>query len=349
MSTQLVSLTQQTKLRTPRLVIARADQIKPKAMRWLWPKRVPLGAITTFAGLPGEGKSLVVAYIIATVTTGQRFTDCENPLKEPADVLILASEDDAESALVPRLMAAGADLSRVHIVQSSVTALGDEREVQLDTDARHLKEAVDANPNIKLIVIDPVTDSLGQTPMYKEQEVRKVLRPLRMRDVATILNAHLNKKEGLTPIHRVGGAGAFIGLARSSWLFATHAETKQRQMLPLKNNYASRSTPGLVYELEETSVRIESKDEIVPKVNWIGESDADANDILDSATVRADAKAAAEEFLKELLSEGPKEATGVEEAARQRKIAERTLRRAKAALRVHSSKDGKRWMWSLPS
>jgi RecA-family ATPase len=90
----------------PHLIIERADQITTKRMRWLWPKRIPLGSITTFAGIPGEGKSLVVADIIARITRGGKFPDADDHLKEPGEVLIISGEDDAETALVPRLEAA---------------------------------------------------------------------------------------------------------------------------------------------------------------------------------------------------------------------------------------------------
>ncbi|HXX17226.1 MAG TPA: AAA family ATPase [Candidatus Eremiobacteraceae bacterium] len=336
-----------------RLLIDRADQITTKKMRWLWPKRIPLGTITTFAGIPGEGKSLVVADIISRVTRQHRFPDAENPLDGPAEVLIISGEDDAETALVPRLEAAGADLSRIHVVRAVVlnekSSVPIEREVRLDSDVKKITDTLRDNPAIAFVVIDPVTDSLGAVSMYKEQEIRALLRPLRSKGIAVLLVAHLNKKEGLAAIHRVGGAAAFIGLARASWLFATNQETKQRQMIPLKNNYASRSTPGVVFELEEVPVRIEDKDELVPRVKWLGESDVDANDILDAAILRADAKAVAMEFLKQMLADGPKEATTVEEAAKQQGISKRTLRRAKAELRVESSKPfGPKWMWSLP-
>jgi len=329
------------------LVIERADRITMKRMRWLWPKRIPLGSITTLAGVPGEGKSLVVADIIARLTQGSKFPDDDNPMEEPGEALIISGEDDAETALVPRLKVAGADLSRIHIVKSVTMRDKNEREVRLDQDIKKIKEVLRANPAIRLVVLDPVTDSLGGVPMYKEQEMRALLRPLRSKEIAVILVVHLNKKEGLAAIHRVGGAAAFIGLARASWLLATNRETQQRQMLALKNNYSARSMRGLVFELEEVSVTIEGKVELVPKVKWLGESETDANDILDASTTRADAKAAAVEFLKEFLEGGSKEANVVKKAAKERGISERTLNRAKAAINVGSFKDGQRWMWSL--
>jgi hypothetical protein len=337
-----------TTISEEQLIIVRADQIVTKRMRWLWSRRIPLGSITTFAGLPGEGKSLIVADIVARLTKRLQFPDGESSLDVPGDALIISGEDDPATALVPRLTAAGADLSRIQLVKSVVRPTDKcEREVRLDLDAKKIRDALRADPAIRLVAFDPVTDSLGGVQMYKEQDIRSLLRPLRYKDIAVLLVAHLNKKEGLAAIHRVGGAGAFIGLARASWLFATNAETKQRQMLSLKNNYAARSTPGLAFDLEEVTINIEGKDELIPRVKWLGESGTDANDILDASTIRAEAKAAAMEFLKEFLDAGSQEATAVERAAQEQGISCRTLYRAKAELHVASFKDGQKWMWSL--
>ena len=109
------------------LVIERADQVTMKQQRWLWPKRIPLGSITTFAGIPGEGKSLVVADIVSRVTQASPYPDGGNPLEEPGEVLIISGEDDLETALVPRLTAAGANLERVHIVKSVALSNKSER------------------------------------------------------------------------------------------------------------------------------------------------------------------------------------------------------------------------------
>ena len=39
---------------------------------------------------------------------------------EPAQVLILSAEDDPETTLRPRLEAAGADMDRIHLLESVV-------------------------------------------------------------------------------------------------------------------------------------------------------------------------------------------------------------------------------------
>jgi AAA domain len=103
-----------------RLVTVRADSVKTRAIQWLWRGKLPLGEITNFSGLPGEGKSMVVGHTIAAVTTGTKFLDGTENTLGPSDVLVLSTEDRFESVLVPRLKAVGADLSRVILINSTV-------------------------------------------------------------------------------------------------------------------------------------------------------------------------------------------------------------------------------------
>jgi hypothetical protein len=48
-------------------IIIRASQITPKKVEWLWRDRIPLGKLTTFAGVGGLGKTFVLCDIAARV------------------------------------------------------------------------------------------------------------------------------------------------------------------------------------------------------------------------------------------------------------------------------------------
>lgn len=204
----------------------RADQITPRKLRWLWPERIPLGKVTVFAGLPGQGKSLATVDIAARLTRGAEYPDVANPMP-PSEVWLVAGEDDPEDVLVPRLLAADADLSKVHI-QNSVRVNGQDDTLRLDVDAAGINRYLKDRPDLRLVVLDPVSNHLGDASMIDEQEVRAILVALadtaKARQVAIICVLHLNKKEGLSAIHRVSGAGAFIGVARASWFFAPDSE-----------------------------------------------------------------------------------------------------------------------------
>ena len=330
-----------------------AVDIAPRKLRWLWPGRIPLGKVTIFAGLPGQGKSLATVDIAARVTKGTAYPDAANPLPR-SEVLFVAGEDDPEDALVPRLIAAGADLSRVHIL-TAVRVHGQEASdsLRLDLDASAIDRFLHRHPEIRLIVIDPISNHLGRVSMVDEQEVRATLSPLQEiaqgLDVAIIGVMHLNKKEGLSAIHRVGGAGAFIGVARASWLFAPNPEAQSNHvMLPLKNNYVRKSS-GVAYRLAERGVRIESEDVPMPFIDWQGESDLDADEVL-AAPKKSEAFSNAKAFLKDFLAKGPCDASDVSDAAATAGISQRTLDRAKAELGVESNKKSTgRWEWALPN
>jgi len=215
-----------------------------------------------------------------------------------------------------------------------------------------IRQTLASHPEIVLFVIDPITDQTGEKAFLSDPEMRKLLRSVQTRHVANVTVGHLNKKLGLTAQQRVGGATAFIALSRAAWLFATDATDKNiHHMMPLKNNYALSS--GLAFQIEVVPLEIEGRSEEVPRIKWSGTSDADPTELLDTKANSADAKAAAMEFLRSFLWDGPQSASDCQDAAKKAKISSRTLERAKAALRVHSyradSKDPKSaWMWTLP-
>jgi putative DNA primase/helicase len=340
---------------TKQLIVERADKITPRKLRWLWPERVPLGKITIFAGIPGEGKSLATVDVAARVTTRADYPDVANPL-EPGEVLFIAEEDDAEDALVPRLIAAGADLSKIHIVKAvrfgGRVADGG---LRLDIDVAAIEQFVSEHTDIRLMVIDPISNHLGNASMVDEQAVRGILSPLKgvaaAHDFAIVGVMHLNKKEGLSAIHRVGGAGAFIGVARASWLFARHQDQSgKRSMVPLKNNYA-KQLDGLAYRIAEKPVQIEGANELIPHVEWLGQSVMEADDLMaPPKQKRTSSRTDANVFLEDFLAGGPQDATAVQAAAHTEGISERTLDRAKRELGIESRKNGSEgWKWSLPA
>lgn len=335
------------------IVTERADQITPRKLRWLWPERIPLGKVTVFAGLPGEGKSLATVDLAARVTTASKYPDSENPLSA-SEVLFAAREDDPEDALVPRLMAAGADMSKVHVLKAvRVSGQANDRGLRLDMDMAAVKRFLDSRPDVRLIVIDPVSNHLGDVSMVDEQEVRTVLSHLAgiasVHDLAIVGVMHLNKKEGLSAIHRVGGAGAFIGVARASWLFARVPEKcGERFMMPLKNNYARQSS-SLGYQIDEKAVKIESENVPTPYIEWLNPTFLDVDEAISTPGKRTSSRDDAKSFLKGFLAGGPRDASDVYATAEADGIAKRTLDRAKADLRVESRKKGAEgWEWAMP-
>jgi len=354
---------------TKRLSVQTASKVITKRIQWLWKDRVPLGKLTLFVGVPGSGKSLCAGDVAARLSTGNNWYGAENTFK-PSDTLMLVGEDDVDDTTTPRLEAAGADLSKIHFLKSVITDEGkgetpEEREVQFDRDLTQIEEHLKANPNIRLIVVDPISNYMGAAKMNAEQEVRSVLIPLKNLaervGVSIIAVMHLNKKSDTSAINRVGGAMAFVGVARAAYLFQeSDAELEegavnrlqQHFMVLLKCNI-TKKVDGLVYEIPAKPVKVEGSDESMPIIHFIGTTTTNAEGLLqqksDSRGRPADAITSAKSWLRDFLKSGPKPSTEVIENAKELKnISPRTVEKAKAELGVVSSKSGRQWLWSLP-
>src|SRR5581483_5451812 len=94
---------------SPLALVVKATDVRPRPVEWLWPKRVPLGGITVLAGNPGLGKALLTLDLVARESRGEFGT--------PRGSVLLTAEDSLEHTVRPRLDAAGADVSLVHLVR----------------------------------------------------------------------------------------------------------------------------------------------------------------------------------------------------------------------------------------
>jgi AAA domain-containing protein len=87
-------------------------------------------------------------------------------------VIILSAEDDAADTIVPRLMAADADCSKVHIV--SAVRRDDEkghRSFNLQFDLPELEKKIAEFGDVLLVIIDPITSYLGKVDSHKNAEL----------------------------------------------------------------------------------------------------------------------------------------------------------------------------------
>ena len=89
-----------------------AVAVNPRRPTWMWYPRIPAGMITIIGAKGGSCKGLTCASMAATVTTGGMWPDSTGPA-EQGDVLWCEAEDPLPEVVVPRLIAAGADLSRI--------------------------------------------------------------------------------------------------------------------------------------------------------------------------------------------------------------------------------------------
>ena len=326
--------------------------VNPEPIRWLWKHRIARGKINLFGGVPGLGKSQIACAFAAAVTTEGLWPDGERaPL---GSVIIIGCEDDAADTIRPRLEAAGADLSKIHLFDwalvSGKKGKSERRHFDVKEHGAALAELIAQIGDVVLIIIDPITAHLGRTDSHVTAEVRAALAPLQTLaaewSAAIILISHLNKGgsgDG-SAMNRVTGSGAFIAVCRSAWLIALDpkdTDQHRRILVPIKNNL-SPDKSGFAYTIESVALpsgintsRI-AFDPIRVHVS--------ADEQLQQPSPRAEeVKSALDEacdFLKIELKDGAQPARDIARAATDAGISADTLKRARKALSVRKRKVG---------
>jgi len=361
----------------PSVVTRRLDLVFEKPLRWLWKDRIPAGAFTLLAGDPGTSKSTLALDIAARVSTGAAWPDGAGNARA-GDVIIVQCEDSIEHTVIGRLRVAGADLSRIHTVEG-IAALGGGGisgfSLSYVDSLRRLVDSV----RPELVIIDPIGAFMGRIDGNDASAVRGALLPLQMlageTGVAVLAVAHPNKgAPGQRAMHRIAGSQALVAASRAAWyVFEDKEDPDRRLFLKAKMNLAP-DVGGLAYRIE--NVRAEqdtrraemeatfaevpewAREEHIlaalkgpfgdhPRVRWeVGRIDVSADDVMGDAEAQGKLEAA-EDWLRGELRNGSRSANDLKGAARDARIAWRTVERAKASLKVASTQTPQGWIWTL--
>ncbi len=187
----------------------------------------------------GTGKTMLACAIAAYLSRGKPLPG-QKTCAPPVNTLLLSAEDKGE-ILRARLQAAGADLSRVFIIDCV-------RSVKYDLVGRlpSLSGLLEKK-NARLLVVDPWHAFVGaDTNINQMNSLRPILAGIaamaKERGCAVLLIAHVNKKaQGENANNAAAGSVDFINAARSALrvAFETNADSPYRLMVHTKSNYAA--------------------------------------------------------------------------------------------------------------
>ena len=325
----------------PNLKLINMEQVEIEKIDWLLYPFIPFGKVTIVQGDPGEGKTTMVLQIIAKLTKGEAVlpSGSDEPALEgktmalePVNVIYQTAEDGLGDTIKPRLLSAGADCSRVMVIDDNDQAL-------TMMDAR-LEEAI-IQTKARLVVLDPIQGFLGaDVDMHRANEIRPLMKRVAVLaekyHCAIILIGHMNKNSNGKSSYRGLGSIDFQAAARSVLIVGRiKDEPEIRVVCHVKSSLAPEGK-SIAFRLDKDT-----------GFEWIGEYDISADDLL-SGDNRGQKIHAAKEFLQEVLASGSVAQTKVAEEAESRGIKKKTLWNAKKELEIDSVKIGNQWFWMLP-
>ena len=280
----------------------------------------------------------------------------------PSSVLWVTTEDDYAYNVVPRLMAAGADLDRVHFLDVRLPTGGTVPPV-LPLDLEKVAAAIRQTGAV-LLVVDPLVSVLdSRLDSHKDHSVRQALDPISKLARETETNVlgitHVGKSRVGDFADRVLGSRGFTGAARSVLALMRDPDDEEERRLCLglqKSNYGDRtSVPTLSLEVRSASVQVGQETTSVGKVVLLGETSRSIADLLadsDDLGERAD-RDEATEWLRAYLEDrgGEALARDIRRDCQKDGVSYDTLKRRPCErLGVVKAKSGYQgqWLWSLP-
>ena len=294
-----------------------ASEVKPEPIDWLWEKRIARGMLTLLVGDPGLGKGLLCATIASETTKGSRLPD--GKASAPGGVIIMSPEDSYQHTIVPRLIAAGADLNKI-LLLSEVPDFDNDgnqynRPVSFPEDASILEEAI-IDCKASLAIIDPVLAMVnGKFDTHKDQESRlalsRVLNVAERHQCAILGLFHLNKTQSGNALYKSAASIAFIAMARVGLFLVSDPDDPEngRVLVNHKNNLAAKAV-SLRFTIEQTEftfeqvldshIRLTDK---IAYIKWNGESTYTEQELLNQRTPIDNPKSEQETSLIEVLKE----------------------------------------------
>ena len=259
-------------------IVAASSMGGPCASRWLWAEGgaewLPLGGLCLLGGREGVGKTTMTYRLIGQLTRGTLPGDL---FGQPRSAVIAATEDDWRATIIPRLIAASADLTKVY----RIDAVEPDRRtgVSMPDDLARLGALLASTPDVAMIVLDPVITVLSaRLDSHKDHEVRKALEPVSALahglNITVLGLIHDNKSTGTDLATRLMGSRAFVAVARAALVCAeapTDLDEASRDAQgadPVTGN--GRTAPMLASEVEPQRVFLlgQVKSNLGAKVTW---------------------------------------------------------------------------------
>jgi len=322
-----------------------AATIAPLETEYVFPPYVPRGEVTWFEGVTKSGKTMAALDLIARLTRGDAFNGTDLAKGRAA---IITAEDDPSRTIIPRLIAASADLARVELVR--VTEDGVDRTPSFLHDLGGLQRAL-ATMQADLVFIDGTFAMLGTQDGNSYVEAYARMGPfvamVRELGIGAILVRHVTKSDG-TALNKGIGSVGYASIARSTVSIGPDKNDPSRRLFSHAGSNVGETGPTIGFTIE--GIEIPSFKGTVGRVAWGDTVDVTADEVMAAGTAEdGGVRDAAADLIRDELANGPRPSADVYDSARKAGFARATTLRAAKRIHVVMEQSGfpRRTSWSL--
>jgi hypothetical protein len=204
-------------------------------------------------------------------------------------------EDSISRVVVPRLIAAGANLSKIDLLDnhSFRTYCPDGTKIKrclaMDEDIPALLTLLGKHPDIALIVCDPITGIWGDTNVNHNKEIWPVVAGLmelcEKRNRTFLGVAHTNKRgNDADAIDKIQGGSTMAGAARAAFLFSRDPDSDDKHdhvMTNVKVNYTDEWNGLKFRTVGATAVTADNRELETVRLDWLEATETSADDVMD--------------------------------------------------------------------
>lgn len=317
------------------------ENVEEEEVSWLYCPYVPRGKLTLCAAYPGTGKTYLLCYMAACVSTGRSFFNLIPFGNEPEKVIYLTAEDGIGDTIKKRLRICGADMKNIYTVT--------ENKSQLLFNSPEIEEYMkDAKP--ALMIFDPFQAYIGSdvdmnAPNKTREQMGHIVELAQKYDVAVVIICHFNKNGKGDAITRILGSTDIMGSCRSYIALGNVPGEDDTKFMSHEKSSLEKKGKKILFEIDP------DRGGIV----YMGENLLSMDDYTAIRNKRR-AKAApaiegAKEFLVNNMPEGRRLAQELMNLAKANRISDASLQRAKQELGIISQKTNSfpsRAIWVLP-
>ena len=317
------------------------SDIEEEDVEWLYPPYVPRGKVTICAAYPGAGKTYLMCYMAACVSTGRQFFNQIPFHDNPARVIYLTAEDGIGDTIKKRLRICGADMMNIATVLDNKT--------QLMFDSPEIEDFM-KNYRPDLMIFDPFQAYIGaeidmNAPNRTREKLGCISELAEKYKVAVVLICHFNKNGKGDAITRVLGSTDIMGICRSYIALGPVPGEDDMKFMSHEKSSLDKRGKTILFEIDP------DKGGIV----YLGENNLTMDDytaIRNKKRVsNAPAVEAAKQFILNNMPEGRRLAKELKNLAAANKISDGSLQRAREELGIITRKTKEfppKSIWILP-